>query len=145
MPYTLPPVVHSPMVGQVVAGGGVLSSPQFAVTGDFANPAWWTCGASGGTTTPYVVTCTPQPGTLLDWHCSLLSAFVLHGPSTLPARTSLDCDGGAPEAQAQAPATGGQATQAATSGVAVSAFTCTVDNGFGGPVVGGWFAICGGV
>lgn len=144
VPYTVPPLFHSAVVGTVIIASSPSPGqpPPYVVAGDLANPAWWTC-TDNGLATPFRVTCTPSSSTVLDWHCDVLAASVAVFDSTGLARTSLDCDGGSPEAQTAAVAgPHGTDTQLAGNAVLVNEYTCTVDDGSGGAAQPTWLATC---
>lgn len=132
----------SPVVGYIAVTSqeSLGLAPAFSVMGALADPNEWACSGSG-TAATYSVTCLPVGSVLpVSYKCDVLHADVSTTSAGSTARTTLDCDNdGTGEAQAgTVSGAGGHASAWAVDGRAVSAFTCTIDNGRGD-----WTGGCG--
>lgn len=124
--------VTSAVVGYIRiirTGTPVLPTTTYALFGALADPTQWTCSGGGGTTS-YTVTCLPNVLPVnVSYTCQVLHADIAATTVGASGKTAMDCNSdGVPEAQTgQKFGPAGYDFVWATSTMAVTAFTCTLD------------------
>jgi hypothetical protein len=132
------PPVAAPVDGGIVAWVTGFPQPVVAVSpvGVLADPLQWTCTVPTYTSLlPWTITCNPVSSTP-PWTCAAVITGAMGLSPAATVRTSVDCDGGAPEAQtATVSGTGGFDYDWANTTLTTTAFSCTFDDGgSAGPV-----------
>jgi hypothetical protein len=128
------PVVYGAVAGMISVVRPAAGPPTVQAIGYFSDPDLFTCTQSAfDPLLPFSVTCVPQPSAPVTFYCAVLHANAFSGSPAAHLRTEMDCDGDSvPEARTRTVAGNGDFDLVwATSNVAVTAFTCTFDDGAG--------------
>lgn len=136
------PVVYGSVLGMIGILRPTAAPPSVVLGGYLDNPALFTCTQSVfDPDQPFSVTCVPQPSAPVTFYCAVLHAGAYSTAAAVGTR--MDCDGGAPEAEAYVASGPDFDLLFAASNVAVTAFTCTADDGAGNALPPGTTAGCG--
>jgi hypothetical protein len=145
---TPPPTgLYGPVVGGIqITRTTAETNPVVVLHGNLANPALFYCPVLGlDPTAPYTVTCWRNPSAPAPFSCGVLYADAFSASPDGRVRASMDCDSdGTPEARTfVVEGTGGNDREWAVPSVPVVAFSCTADDGAGGPLRADSNAFCG--
>ena len=134
------PDVEHPITGGVTITRGTTGAPVVTLSGVLGSSLLWNCSQSAFPAGPFTVTCTPV---VLGWYCAVLHASAAAALPGAYVRATMDCGGSSGITQTQTVTGPGYDSMQSVPVASVTQFTCTADNGYGGPLDPGTSVFCG--